>query len=110
MAMDKFGVMSKNLKIISVEHLSKIYRLGQIGTRTFLHDMEIWRAKLRGKANPMLHIGDKDHGNRNGEERWVLRDVSFSVEQGKVLGVIGKNGNIEDGRPLGAHRQNNFAM
>jgi lipopolysaccharide transport system ATP-binding protein len=78
--------------VISVENLSKTYRLGQIGTGTFSRDLEVWWAKLRGKPNPMLRIGEKDHGNRDGEELWALRDVSFTVEQGEVLGIIGRNG------------------
>jgi len=34
--------------VISVENLSKTYRLGQIGTGTFSRDLELWWAKLRG--------------------------------------------------------------
>jgi lipopolysaccharide transport system ATP-binding protein len=37
------------MPVISVEHLSKTYRFGQIGTGTFSRDLEIWWAKLRGK-------------------------------------------------------------
>ncbi len=40
----------------------------------------------------MLRIGEKDHGNRDGEELWALRDISFKVAQGEVLGIIGRNG------------------
>ena len=78
--------------VISVENLSKTYHLGQIGTGTFSRDLEVWWAKLRGKPNPLLRIGEKDHGNRDGEELWALRDVSFTVQQGEVLGIIGRNG------------------
>lgn len=78
--------------VISVENLSKTYRLGQIGTGTFTHDLAVWWAKVRGKPNPLLKIGETDHGNRDGEELWALKDVSFTVEQGEVLGIIGKNG------------------
>ena len=78
--------------VISVENLSKYYRLGQIGTGTFAHDLNVWWAKLRSKPNPMLHVGEVDHGNRAGEEIWALKDVSFTVEQGEVLGIIGRNG------------------
>ena len=78
--------------VISVENLSKSYRLGQISTGTFAHDLNLWWAKMRGKPNPMLRIGEQDHGNRDGEELWALKDVSFKVEQGEVLGIIGRNG------------------
>jgi lipopolysaccharide transport system ATP-binding protein len=78
--------------VISVEHLSKTYHLGQIGTGTFTNDLKVWWAKTRGKPNPLLRIGDIDQGNRDGEELWALRDVSFTVEQGEVLGIIGRNG------------------
>ena len=73
------------MPVISVEHLSKTYRLGQIGTGTFSRDLELWWAKMRGKPNPMLRIGEKDHGNREGEELWALRDVNFAVAGSKVV-------------------------
>jgi lipopolysaccharide transport system ATP-binding protein len=53
--------------VISVEHLSKAYHLGQIGTGTFSRDLKLWWAKARGKPNPLLKIGDTDHGNCEGE-------------------------------------------
>jgi len=78
--------------VISVENLSKVYRLGQIGSGTFANDLKLWWAKTRGKPNPLLRIGETDHGNRVGEDLWALKDVSFSVKQGEVLGIIGNNG------------------
>jgi lipopolysaccharide transport system ATP-binding protein len=78
--------------VISVENLSKKYHLGQIGTGTFAHDLNLWWAKLRGKPNLMLRIGETDHGNRDKEGLWALRDISFTVKQGEVLGIIGRNG------------------
>jgi len=80
------------MPVISIENLSKTYHLGQIGTGTFSRDLEVWWAKLRGKPNPLLKIGQHDHGNRDGEELWALRAISFTVEQGEVLGIIGRNG------------------
>ena len=77
---------------ISVENLSKAYHLGQIGTGTFANDAQVWWAKVRGKSNPLLKIGAQDHGNREGEDLWALRDVSFTVRQGEALGIIGRNG------------------
>jgi lipopolysaccharide transport system ATP-binding protein len=78
--------------VISVENLSKAYYLGQIGTGTLSRDLQVWWAKTRGKPNPLLRIGETDHGNRDGEEVWALKDINFTVEQGEVLGIIGKNG------------------
>ena len=78
--------------VISVENLSKTYLLGQIGTGTFSRDLVVWWAKMRGKPNPLLRIGQTDHGNRDGEIIRALRDVNFTVEQGEVLGIIGRNG------------------
>jgi len=78
--------------VISVENLSKSYRLGQIGTGRLADDFKVWWAKKRGKSNPFLKIGEIDHGNRDGETIWALKDVSFGVEQGEVLGIIGRNG------------------
>jgi lipopolysaccharide transport system ATP-binding protein len=82
--------MSKT--VISVENLSKSYRLGQIGTGTLSRDLEVWWAKVRGKPNPLLKIGQTDHGNQDGQTLWALQDVSFQVQQGEVLGIIGRNG------------------
>ena len=78
--------------VISVENLSKAYRLGQIGTGTLSHDLNAWWAKVGGKPNPLLRIGEKEHRNRDSESIWALRDVNFQVEQGEVLGIIGRNG------------------
>ncbi len=78
--------------VISVESISKSYRLGQISTGTFANDLSVWWARVRGKPNPLLRIGETDHGNRSGEELWALKDVSFTVQQGEVLGIIGRNG------------------
>ncbi len=78
--------------VISVENLSKSYRLGQIGTGTFAQDLAVWWARMRGKPSPLLKIGQVDDGNHDGEELWALRDVSFTVQQGEVLGIIGRNG------------------
>lgn len=78
--------------VISVENLSKRYRLGQIGTGTFTNDLSAWWAKMRGKPNPHLRIGEADYGNRDGAHVWALHDISFTVRQGEVLGIIGRNG------------------
>ncbi|MGD0879886.1 MAG: ABC transporter ATP-binding protein [Anaerolineales bacterium] len=81
-----------NNTVISVENLSKTYRLGQIGTGRLADDLQVWWARKRGKSNPLLKVGETDHGNREGEILWALKDVSFTVEKGEALGIIGRNG------------------
>ena len=78
--------------VISIEHLSKSYQLGVIGTGTFYGDLNRWWAKQRGKSDPYLKIGEADQGNRAGETVWALRDVDFSINQGEAIGIIGRNG------------------
>jgi lipopolysaccharide transport system ATP-binding protein len=78
--------------VISVENLSKSYQLGVINTGTFRGDTQRWWAKVRGLPDPLLKIGEKDHGNRIGETLWALTDVNFLVQQGEALGIIGRNG------------------
>ena len=78
--------------VISVENLSKSYRLGAIGTGTFYGDLKRWWAMQRGKPDPYLKIGETDYGNRDGEMVWALKDVNFRIQQGEAVGIIGRNG------------------
>ena len=138
--------------IISVEHLSKRYRLGQIGATTLRESAERWWHRLRGR-DPEEHMGqigrineriehqgsEGRKGQKNGDadaaprgtllpllpsvqppiplpsstetqvsglksqpslpsqvsaadDLWALKDVSFEVKRGEVLGIIGRNG------------------
>ena len=78
--------------VISVENLSKCYRLGAIGGGTLRADVARWLAKLRGKEDPNLKIGQEHHTRLMGQEFWALQDVNFAVKQGEILGIIGRNG------------------
>lgn len=80
--------------VIKVENLGKQYRLGDIGTGTISHDLNRWWAKLRGKEDPFLKLGEVNDRTQKGisDFVWALKDVSFDVNQGDVLGIIGKNG------------------
>jgi lipopolysaccharide transport system ATP-binding protein len=78
--------------VISVENVSKAYRLGQIGGGTLREDFARWSARLRGKPDPFLKIGEEHRARKIGEQFWALDDVSFQVKQGEVLGIIGRNG------------------
>jgi len=78
--------------VISIENVSKSYRLGTIGTGTFRGDLSRWWARQRGKPDPYQIVGLADHGNQSGETIWALKDINLNVQQGEVLGIIGRNG------------------
>src|SRR5437763_15107465 len=78
--------------VISVEHVSKWYRLGTMGGRTLRADVSRWWAKVRNKPDPNLKIDDEYNGQHVGLEFWALHDVSFNVAEGEILGIIGRNG------------------
>jgi lipopolysaccharide transport system ATP-binding protein len=100
--------------VIQVEDVSKCYRLGVIGTGTLAHDLNRWWARVRGRPDPTLPVGQQPpssrrspvHGkrpssldstafdarSRSSDYIWALKGVSFDVHQGEVLGIIGRNG------------------
>ena len=78
--------------VISIQNLSKSYRLGVIGTGTFYGDLKRWWARQRGRPDPYFKISESDRGNRDGETVWALKDVNFTVKQGEAVGIIGRNG------------------
>jgi homopolymeric O-antigen transport system ATP-binding protein len=77
---------------VSVEHLSKTYRLGMIGGSTLAGDLARWWARVRHQPDPLLKVGEGPRPRRIGDEFRALQDVSFDVAYGDVLGVIGRNG------------------
>lgn len=79
--------------VIRVENLSKQYRLGVIGHGTLYRDLQSWWARLRGKEDPNSPVNlIPGEVNSRGDRIWALRDVSLEVQQGQVLGIIGRNG------------------
>jgi lipopolysaccharide transport system ATP-binding protein len=79
---------------IKVENISKAYQLGQIGTGTISRDLERWIAKLRGKEDPFLKIGEENDRTTVSKSNvvWSLKDINFEIQQGDAVGVIGRNG------------------
>lgn len=79
---------------IRFENISKQYRLGTVGTGTLSHDLNRWWYKVRGKEDPYLKVGEVNDrsAKANSEYVWALRDITFDVKQGEVVGIIGKNG------------------
>ncbi|MBC7879030.1 MAG: ABC transporter ATP-binding protein [Anaerolineales bacterium] len=78
--------------VVSIENISKSYQLGSINTGTFYGDLNRWWAKKRGQPDPYLKVGGQDNRNHTGETLWALKNINFQLQQGDVLGVIGRNG------------------
>jgi lipopolysaccharide transport system ATP-binding protein len=70
-----------NRPIIEVRNLSKVYQIGSIGATRLKDDLERLWNRLRGRIEP----------RRKGTFK-ALDDVSFDVQPGEVLGIIGRNG------------------
>ena len=77
---------------IRVEHVSKRYRLGQIGGGSLREDLHRWWSRVRGKDDPYLVLGGDESGGSLQGHHWALRDVSFDIKRGDIVGVIGRNG------------------
>ena len=80
---------------IIFENVGKQYRLGLVGTGTLQHDLNRWfQTSILRKEDPYLKIGEVNDRSTKGHSDyvWALKDISFKVEQGDVVGIIGKNG------------------
>ncbi len=97
--------------VIKVENISKQYRLGMVGATSIADDLKRNWARVRGKEDPTLKIGQSNTlttgskiqttnnkpASPTGRQQtsdyvWALKDINFEVKQGEVLGIIGKNG------------------
>jgi lipopolysaccharide transport system ATP-binding protein len=80
--------------VILVENLYKQYRLGQVSTGSISHDLNRWWHTVRGKEDPYEKITGLNNRVEvdSNEYVWALQDINFSVKQGEVLGIIGRNG------------------
>ena len=80
---------------INVENLSKIYRLGEIGTGTISRDIERFvKTKILKQDDPFLKIGETNNRTEKGTSDIVysLKDINFDIQQGSAVGIIGRNG------------------
>jgi len=80
--------------IISVHNLSKRYRIGRVEPYLTLRESIVRSVTAPARiARAMLGGRARGGGDHDGERHvWALRDVSFDVMPGEVLGLIGRNG------------------
>ena len=81
--------------VISVENLSKSYLIGHQGPREryqSLRDTLSHHVKNLSRRTIDTFRGKQMLQGDSVEEFWALKDVSFEVKQGEVLGIIGRNG------------------
>ena len=86
--------MDKNIAI-EFDGVGKQYRLGLVGTGSLQHDLNRWwQTAILHKEDPYLKIGEVNDRSKKGTSDyvWALKDISFKVELGDVVGIIGKNG------------------
>ena len=80
---------------IEFNHVGKQYRLGLVSTGTLSHDLNRWwQTAILRREDPYLKIGSVNDRTAKADSDyvWALRDIDFKVEQGDVVGIIGKNG------------------
>ncbi len=82
--------------IIEVEKLSKLYQLGSSGSTTVRELVESWASRFRfrgqrARISRTTTVSEERRGPRS-QTFWALKEVSFEVQRGEVLGIIGRNG------------------
>jgi len=80
---------------IEFNNISKLYRLGLVSSGTLSNDLKRWwQMSVLGKEDPFLKVGSVNDRSKaaDSEYVWALKDIDFKVEQGDVVGIIGKNG------------------
>lgn len=78
---------------IKVSNVSKLYKLGLIGSRTIQDDLKSYWYSLRGKKNPFLKIAEENiRDSEGGDYIFALKGIDLEIKKGEVIGIIGKNG------------------
>jgi lipopolysaccharide transport system ATP-binding protein len=79
---------------IRVEKLGKQYRIGQLERYKALRDTltDVISTPFRAAVSLVRGRGLRNGNSPSERKIWALRDVSFEVQHGEILGIIGRNG------------------
>jgi lipopolysaccharide transport system ATP-binding protein len=79
---------------IRVDHLGKRYMLEhqQQGTGSYTTLREVIADGMKSARRRLLSSDRNGASDRRREEFWALKDVSFAIRKGEVLGIVGRNG------------------
>jgi len=94
--------------VIRVEKISKLYRLGEVGTGSLAHDVNRWWHKVRGKEDPYLKIGEVNDRTKpvsGAKKRSLTTEDTESTE-----GTAGGNQGSDSGEFLEGHSQAGLQM
>jgi lipopolysaccharide transport system ATP-binding protein len=72
---------------VGADNISKLYRLGQLEPYRAIRD-----SLVRGLSAPIRALRDRNGHRDDDQDLWALKDVSFEIAQGEVVGIIGRNG------------------
>ena len=79
--------------VLKIKNLSKLYRLGLIGSTTLSEDIKRLWFSIMGKDDPLLKISEENNRDiKGGKHIWALNNVTLNIQEGDVLGIIGRNG------------------
>ena len=72
-----------------------MYNLGVVGTGMFTNDVYRWfKTAILRQEDPYMKVSEVNDRSKAGNSKfvWALKDITFDVEEGDVVGIIGKNG------------------